>query len=200
LLLFLGAVHNIVNVDCKKRSDSERVAFDFHIKKVSVYGIDNNIVEEIHKFPFPLQNLLVKEACAVMDRIEKGKGPPGLTSLNCYCLFRNRYLLPCRHIFHEHIYGNMKLLTADAWKSFQGMFEECGYEIYEGRETIIEFMPTEKQKETENRRLTVVELTERIRDRYWSIEEMGDGEKTEAFISTLETSLNPIISKFKSNK
>ena len=76
------------------------------------------------------------------------------------------------------------------------MFEEGGYEIYEGRESVIEFVQTKQQKEAENRRLTVVELTERIRDRYWSVEERGDIEKTETFISMLETSLNPIISNF----
>ncbi|GBB90009.1 hypothetical protein RclHR1_00920002 [Rhizophagus clarus] len=76
------------------------------------------------------------------------------------------------------------------------MFEECGYEIYEGRETIIEFVQTKEQKEAENRRLSVVELTEKIRDKYWNVEEMGNAEKTEAFISMLETSINPIISKF----
>jgi len=135
-----------------------------------------------------------------MDRVEKGKGAPGLTSLDCHCLFRVRYLLPCKHIFHEHMFGNIKLLTADVWKVFQKMFEECGFEIYEGRESTIEFVQTEKQKGAENRRLTVVELTERVRDRYWSVEEMGDVEKTKTFISMLEASLNPIISKFnKSN-
>ena len=131
-----------------------------------------------------------------MDRLEKGKGAPGLTSLDCHCLFRNRYLLPCRHIFHEHMYGNLKLLTTNVWRMFQGMFEESGFEIYETRETVIEFMPTEQQKEAKNRRLTVAELTERVRDRYWRVEEMGDVIRTEAFISMLETSLNPIISQF----
>ena len=98
------------------------------------------------------------------------------------------------------MFGNIKLLTADVWKVFQKMFEECGFEIYEGRESTIEFVQTEKQKGAENRRLTVVELTERIRDRYWNVEEMGDIEKTETFISMLKASLNPIISKFnKSN-
>lgn len=76
------------------------------------------------------------------------------------------------------------------------MFEECGYEIYEGHETIIEFVQTKEQKEAENQRLSVVELTERIRDKYWNVEEMGNVESTEAFISMLETSINPIISKF----
>jgi len=94
------------------------------------------------------------------------------------------------------MYGSTRLLTVDVWKMFQGMFEECGYEIYERRESILEFVQTEQQRNAENRRLSVVELTERIRDKYWSVEEMGDIEKTEAFITMLETSLTPIISKF----
>jgi hypothetical protein len=131
-----------------------------------------------------------------MDRIEEGKSAPGLTSLECYCLFRNRYLLPCKHIFHEHMYGDMKLLTADTWRMFQGMFEENGFEVYESRELMIEFVQTEQQKDAENRRLTVAELTERVRDRYWRVEEMGDIGRTETFVSMLEASLNPIISQF----
>ncbi len=47
----------------------------------------------------------------------------------------------------------------------------------------------------------MAELTERIRDRYWSVEEMGDVERTENFISMLETSLNSVILQFnKSNE
>ncbi|CAB5153416.1 unnamed protein product [Rhizophagus irregularis] len=171
----IGAVQNIINVDLKKRSDSEKVAFDFRTKKISAHGVEDDIIEEIHKFPFPLQRLIVKEACAVM----------------------NRYLLLCKHIFHEHMYGNTKLLTADVWRMFQEMFEESGFEIYESRESVITFIQTEQQKEVENRRLTVAELTERVRDRYWRVEEMGDAKRTEAFISMLETSINPIISQFE---
>ncbi|RHZ47085.1 hypothetical protein Glove_593g46 [Diversispora epigaea] len=157
----IGATHNIFNVDYKKRSESESAAFNFCIKKVSAYGVDNSILEEIHKFSFPFQNLIIKEACAVMCRIEKGKGVPSLTSLDCHCLFRNRYLLPCKHIFHEHLYGN-KLLTADK------MFEESGFKVYESRESFIVECgaQTEQQKSAENQRLTVAELTERVRDRY----------------------------------
>ncbi|GES97801.1 hypothetical protein GLOIN_2v1777773 [Rhizophagus clarus] len=121
----IGAAHNIINVDCKKRSESEVTAFDFRTKKISAYGVDNDIIEKIHKFPFPLQRLLVEEARAVMSRIEKG------------------------------------------------------------REIIIEFVQTKEQKEAENRRLSVVELTEKIRDKYWNVEEMGNAEKTEAFISII---------------
>ncbi len=48
----------------------------------------------------------------MMDKLEKGKDVLGLTSLDYYCLFRHRYLLLYKHIFHKHIYGN-KLLIAD---------------------------------------------------------------------------------------
>src|SRR5215213_5582279 len=171
----LGAVHGIVNIDCKKRSEAEGASFNFRIKKVFAYGVDDDILEEIQKFPLPFQQLIIKEACAVMDRLEKGKGVPGLNSLNCYCLFRNRYLLPCKHIFHEHMYGN-KLLTADVWKMFHEIFQESGFEVYESRESFIEYVQTEQQKSAENRRIAVGELTERVRDRYWRVEEKGDAE------------------------
>jgi hypothetical protein len=194
-LYTLGAVHNIVDVDCKKRSEAESASFDFRVKKISAYGVDDDILEEIQKFPFPFQQLIVKEACAVMNRLEKGKGVPGLSSLDCFCLFRHRYLLPCKHIFHEHMYGN-KLLTADVWQMFRETFEENGFEVYESRESFIEYVQTERQKSAENRRIAVGELTERMRDRYWLVEEMGDGERTQSFISMLEASVDPIISRF----
>ncbi|CAG8728866.1 13621_t:CDS:2, partial [Rhizophagus irregularis] len=172
----IGAVHNIVAIDCKKQSDSKSAAFDFRVKKVSAYGVEKDIIEEIHKFPLPFQHLLIKEACAVMDRLEKGKGTPGLTSLDCHYV---------------------KLLTTDVWRMFQKIFEESGFEVYEHRELVIEFVQTEQQKKAKSWKLTVFELTERVRDRYWSVEEGGNAERTEAFISTLEASLNPIIIQFK---
>src|SRR5438046_1960769 len=133
-----------------------------------------------------------------MNRLEKGKGVPGLSSLDCFCLFRHRYLLPCKHIFHEHMYGN-KLLTTDVWQMFQATFEESGFEVYESRVSFIEYVQTEQQKSTENRRIAVGELNERIHDRYWRVEEMGDAEKAQSFISMLEACVDPIISRFDDN-
>jgi hypothetical protein len=176
-------------------SEAEGAAFDFHIKKVSAYGVEEDIIKEIQKFPFPFQRLIIKEACSVMDRIEKGKGAPGLNSLDCSCSFRNRYLLPCKHIFHEHMYGN-ELLTAEVWQKFREMFEESGFQVYESRETFIEFVQTEQQKSAENRKIALGELTERMRDKYWRVEEMGDTANTQSFISMLEASVNPVISHF----
>ena len=74
---------------CHTQDHSEYAAFNFYTKKVSAYGVDNEIVEEIQKFSYPIQKLLIKEACAVMNRIENGKSAPDLTSLDCDCLFIN---------------------------------------------------------------------------------------------------------------
>ncbi|CAG8601433.1 10629_t:CDS:1, partial [Scutellospora calospora] len=63
--------YNIVTIDTKKQSDSESIAFEFHIKKVSAYSMTSNVLEGICKFPYPFQKLLVKEACAVIHRLEK---------------------------------------------------------------------------------------------------------------------------------
>jgi len=77
-----------------------------------------------------------------MKKIEKGKCVPGLTSLDCHYLFRNQYLLLCKHIFHEHMHGSMKLLTSEVWELFQRMFEENGFEVYEHKELVMIFEQT----------------------------------------------------------
>ena len=139
--------------------------------------------------------MLISEFYAVQERIEKGKTAPGLILLNCNCLFFRRYLLPCRHIFHEHVYGNMRLLTIDTWKKFQQMFEETGFEIYMHRELIEIEEPkkTEAEKAAENRRLAVNELMERTRDIYWRVEERNNPEQTYAFIQELNTCLESVL-------
>jgi hypothetical protein len=192
--IVLGSSHKIIALDLKKRAESESVAFSFRTKKISVYGLNNEILEQIHKFPFPMQQMLVKEASAVLDRIAKGKGTPGLTSLDCDCLFRTQYLLPCKHIFHEHMYGITKLLTADAWQMFQEIFEESGFEIYQSRELVMveNSEQTEEERRAEKRRLGVYEIIEKLRDKYFQVEE-GSAGRAEAFVKKLEDSLNPFI-------
>ncbi|GBC32628.2 kinase-like domain-containing protein [Rhizophagus irregularis DAOM 181602=DAOM 197198] len=49
------------------------VAYDSaKLIKLPAYDMGNDIIEKIHKFPFPLLYLLDKEACAIMGQIEKG--------------------------------------------------------------------------------------------------------------------------------
>ncbi|PKY62263.1 hypothetical protein RhiirA4_432418 [Rhizophagus irregularis] len=191
----IGACHKIVELDKKKCSDSEHVAYEFRVKRISAVGVDDDILQEIHKFPFPVQQMLISEFCAVEGRMEKGKSAPGLTSLHCYCLFFHRYLLPCRHIFHEHAYGVTKLLTSDVWEKFQRMFDEAGFDIYISRGLVDLEVPrmTEAEKATENRRLAVSELMERVRDMYWRVEETGNIEQTGTFIRELKNCIEPVL-------
>ncbi|GBB95980.1 hypothetical protein RclHR1_02660001, partial [Rhizophagus clarus] len=190
-----GACHKIVELDKKKCSDSEHVAYEFRVKRILAVGVDDDILQEIHKFPFPVQQMLISEFCAVKGRMEKGKSAPGLTSLHCYCLFFHRYLLPCRHIFHEHAYGVTKLLTSDVWEKFQRMFDKAGFDIYISRGLVDLEVPrmTEAEKATENRRLAVSELMERVRDMYWRVEETGNIEQTGTFIRELKNCIEPVL-------
>ncbi|CAG8812917.1 7255_t:CDS:2, partial [Gigaspora margarita] len=55
----IGACDKIVALDLKKRSDSDYVAFEFQVKKISAPDIDNDILKKIHKFSFPIQKLIV---------------------------------------------------------------------------------------------------------------------------------------------
>ncbi|RIB11319.1 hypothetical protein C2G38_2203714 [Gigaspora rosea] len=64
----------------KKRADSDYVAFEFCIKKISAVGIDNEILYEIYKFLFPVQKMIVNEFHAFEGRVKKGKVSPGLTN------------------------------------------------------------------------------------------------------------------------
>jgi hypothetical protein len=72
-----------------------------------------------------------------------------------------------------------------------------GFEIYIHRELVVlemsVFKMTEAEKAMENRRLAISELTERISDIYWRVEERGDMKKTGAFISKLKNRLESVL-------
>ncbi|CAG8571756.1 15275_t:CDS:2, partial [Cetraspora pellucida] len=193
----IGACNKIVVLDLKKQSDSDYVAFEFRVKKISAVGVEDDVLKKIHKFPFPIQKLIINEVLAFNDRIEKGKGLPGLLSLECHCLFFRKYMLPCKHILHKQMYSLRKLLIAKAWKQFQQMFDEGGFEIYEHRELVrIEFPEkNEIDKAAENRRLTVNELMERTRNEYWSIKESGGKKEKAEFIQKLKFCLDSVLKK-----
>lgn len=138
--------------------------------------------------------MIVDEIFAVAKRLEKGKGPPGLISLNCQCLFFRHYLLPCRYIFHDHIYGTNKL-TIDSWRKFQQTFEDNGFEIYEGQE-LVEIEVPEKskaEKDAENKRMIVSKLIEQVHNTYWQVEEKGDIERTNSFMRELSLGVEFVL-------
>ena len=95
------------------------------------------------------------------------------------------------------MYGTTKLLTPDAWENFQNMFDETGFEIYIHRELVVLEVSnmTEAEKATENRKLAINELMERMRDIYWRVEDRGNTEQTAAFIRELKEQLEPVFIK-----
>ncbi|CAG8640233.1 11720_t:CDS:2, partial [Scutellospora calospora] len=143
----ISVVHKVIDLDQKKQINADNVAFNFHIKKVSVYGIKDEIIKEIYKFLYPIQLILVKEACVVMNRLKK-----------------------------------------KAWKRFQEIFEESSFEVYEYHELIIIEIPrqSKEEKQAENRQLSVNKLTERLHNKYWSVEERSSAKEAEVFVARLE--------------
>ncbi|RIB13185.1 hypothetical protein C2G38_2041185 [Gigaspora rosea] len=93
------------------------------------------------------------------------------------------------------MYGATKLLTTNVWRNFQQMFQECGFEVYTHREIVEVDAPerTKAERASDNQRLAVNELMERMRDVYWKIEENGVENQTNAFIGDLRSRLEPIL-------
>ena len=77
------------------------------------------------------------------------------------------------------------------------MFDEVGFDIYMHRELVDLEVPrmTEAEKAIENQRLAVSELTERMRNIYWRVEERGNIEQTGAFINELKDRLKPVLNR-----
>ncbi len=164
---FVGAAYKIISVDKKKQAASDKAAFAFRTSKLSLSGVPDETLSEIQKFPLPVQQLIGDETLAVTRRLEKGKPSPGLETAACYCRFFTRYLVPCRHIFHEDWYEVNKLLTEEKWTAFQRMFAESGFEIYQSRERVEVLAAEEIDHEAHQHQGRFNELLERLRDRYW---------------------------------
>jgi len=77
------------------------------------------------------------------------------------------------------------------------MFDEVGFDIYMHRELVdlkVSRM-IEAEKAIENRQLAVSELTERMCDVYWRVEERGNIEQTGVFINELKDHLEPVLNR-----
>uniref|UniRef100_U9U8P1 MULE transposase domain-containing protein n=1 Tax=Rhizophagus irregularis (strain DAOM 181602 / DAOM 197198 / MUCL 43194) TaxID=747089 RepID=U9U8P1_RHIID len=76
------------------------------------------------------------------------------------------------------------------------MFDETGFDVYMHREIDLN-VPVSRLTEAENaivnRRQSVSELMERIRDTYWRVKERGNAEQTGVFIEELKGCLEPIL-------
>jgi len=139
-----------------------------------------------------IQKLIGNEAQAVLSRLEKEKSLLGLTSVECDYCFYNYYLLPCRYIFHEDMYGR-KLLIADRWADFQQLFAESDFEIYESRERVEILEHKGEEQQTNIRHTRFNELVERLQDCYWRVEEAGNVNEAIGFVDTLAIALENVL-------
>ncbi|CAG8845177.1 17269_t:CDS:2, partial [Gigaspora margarita] len=54
----------VLTINKKKQLDAENTAFEFHTKQISAFGVNYEILNQIYKFPFPVQQLIVSEVHA----------------------------------------------------------------------------------------------------------------------------------------
>src|SRR5260363_399946 len=101
---------------------AKETSINFRTKRISLANIRPEILTEIHKFSFPFQKLIAEEVHAVSKRLVEEKCTPNLASAEYSCRFFNRYMLLCRHIFHEQL-GGANILTPEIWSYFQRTFE-----------------------------------------------------------------------------
>ncbi|CAG8562667.1 8740_t:CDS:2, partial [Scutellospora calospora] len=104
----------ILELDSKKDFDAKVAAIDFRTKKISIANIRPEHLVEIQKFFFLIQKLIAEEVHTVSKRLEEGKRVPNLKTADCSCKFFTKYMLPCRHIFHEQLCSDSSILTSES--------------------------------------------------------------------------------------
>lgn len=171
-----------------KEAQCKRAEEDFYTRRISMMDLSETVLEQVHMFPFPVQELIIGEAREMSARIQKGKAPPELTTPECNCLFFSRCLLPCRHNLHAHIFGAdppEKLMSIEDWrKEVQHMIDERGLEVYRSRETIEVHVRAETEEERQRTmyKRTASALLENVRNGIWRAMEHGDETFIEQFI------------------
>ncbi|KAL2047152.1 hypothetical protein N7G274_001171 [Stereocaulon virgatum] len=84
------------------------------------------------KFPEPVQRLIVEQRRKGLELADEGELPKYELSddLVCTCLFYRQYQLPCAHLWQYHTMSGV--FNESHWGKWAYMFEDCGFEVYEG--------------------------------------------------------------------
>ncbi|CAG8828684.1 24255_t:CDS:1, partial [Cetraspora pellucida] len=162
----------LLELDKKKMMVAKETAIEFCTKRISFANTRPEILNKIHKFLFPFQKLIAEEVHAISKRLEEGKCVPNLESVDCLCRFFNRYILLCRHIFHEQL-CSANILMSETWRNFQKTFEENGMEVYQTH-GIVEVPVIQKsltEKTAEKSQSKMNKLFEQTRDYYYRLSE-----------------------------
>ena len=166
----LGIVMHVANVAAQWDLRAEEAEKSFRTKHLS----DSMLLPGIRKLPCPAQKL-------VLDQLTVGRHLVGThavlkefgDNVECDCLFFRSWALPCCHLFHRQLLFGGVLDKDEDWTRYGMMFENCGFEIYEGRETI--YTPDQLDDEIGvpiRRRLEVREILDNIQSRFYDVEEL----------------------------
>ena len=87
----------------------------------------------MRKLPYPVQQLVLHELHRGNELAAEGAETPALSDEpECDCLFFRQYQLPCCHMWMQENWFGGVLSDEKVWDQFAFMFEEAGFEIYEG--------------------------------------------------------------------
>ncbi|KAJ8098933.1 hypothetical protein POJ06DRAFT_292611 [Lipomyces tetrasporus] len=103
-------------------------------------------------------------------------------NVQCDCLFFRKYYLPCRHIFLAD--RTYEILTEDHWNDFVVMFANRGFDV---AAPVCNSHGHEPSREGDRgdigaptrRALTLKKTLERLRSRYYELEEDSDPDQRE---------------------
>ncbi len=166
---------NIHIVDKKRVKMAEMAESNFRIKKISIYNAPSNVIDNVIKFPLPILRQLAGEIEEMNKKVAAAKFPRQHQSTSCDCEFSRKYLLPCWHVFHYHIF--MQPIFTDAiWQSFIDQFEESGIAVYEKavRAEIPAIELTQNERELIMAKNQANEVLEIIRNNFFSYLDNGE--------------------------
>lgn len=181
-------------------AENKKRAWHFDTKKLSIVRREPGL----SLFPFPIQKLLHREIKRANAAMKEGKDPPSLANggLECWCRFFRAYSLPCFHLWHAHLIQNC--ITRTHLEHFARLFEESGYEVYEGhdRHIVLPVFRVEGEDEAAQLRDTLQsrEYLELLRSKWYDLLDQSahyETEKREAirigFLESLHRAIGPLL-------
>ena len=148
----------------------------------------------LSKLPYPAQVLVADEIKYAEE--EQGDDFDRVSHdspAQCTCRFFVKYSLPCRHIWGHHLaFGQLR---PEDFDSFAALFEDCGFEVYEGKiKDHLECIDNDRYaRQTEAKRLEVRDIFYGLQQRYYDLEkelDKGDPEEKQQVLASWLQLLN----------
>ena len=90
--------------------------------------------------------------------------------LTCQCKFYRQYQLPCCHLWQFHFVYNC--FKPDHWKTWAHLFDDCGFEVYEGTTKTFVVKEIHDQIDGPSKHmLNVREVLDHVKNRFYELEE-----------------------------